>query len=161
MTSIGHIGGRIISVPNFLFMEPWKNYSLGNLTATVNGVHYAEEWKSIVFDPRYQISSFGRIKRLGYHTNLNAIWKPEMIRKAHKNDKGYLKIDIGDKKRAVSRLVAGHFILNPGFLPEVNHLDFDKTNNAVWNLEWVTSKQNTVHAHKNGRCPRSPKKGYE
>lgn len=135
-------------------MEPWKNFSLENMTATVNGVYYVEEWKSIVFDSRYQISSFGRIKRLGYHTKIKATWMPEMIRKVQKSSRGYLKIDIGDKKRAVSRLVAGHFLHNPGFLPEVNHLDLDKTNNAIWNLEWADAQSNMDHYYSSGKVVR-------
>jgi hypothetical protein len=51
----------------------------------------------------------------------------------------------------VSRLVAVLYLPNTWNLPEVNHVDFDKTNDRVWNLEWCTSEYNKEHAHKNGR----------
>lgn len=45
----------------------------------------------------------------------------------------------------VHRLVAAAFIPNPDNLSEVNHLDFDKGNNDVSNLEWTTSSGNSKH----------------
>lgn len=50
----------------------------------------------------------------------------------------------------VHRLVAQTFIDNPLNLPEVNHIDGNRTNNKVSNLEWVTSSGNSYHASKTG-----------
>ena len=45
----------------------------------------------------------------------------------------------------IHRLVGQHFISNPNNLPEINHKNFDKNNNDISNLEWVTKKENHKH----------------
>ena len=54
------------------------------------------------------------------------------------------------KRFFVHRLVAIHFIPNWFDYPMVNHIDGDKSNNSVSNLEWVNCKQNTIHAFRTG-----------
>lgn len=65
---------------------------------------------------------------------------------------GYLKITLshnGKKKSiAVHRLVARAFIGNPYNLPEINHIDEDKTNNRADNLEWCTTAYNLTYGHR-------------
>lgn len=52
--------------------------------------------------------------------------------------------------RKVHRLVASAFIPNPDGLPQVNHIDGDKGNNAATNLEWCDNRRNSEHAIENG-----------
>ena len=53
-------------------------------------------------------------------------------------------------QKRINRLVAMAFIKNPNGLPQVNHIDGDKSNNNVSNLEWCTAIYNTNHAIKTG-----------
>lgn len=98
-----------------------------------------EEWKQIKDFPKYAISSEGQIKN-----------EKGRILKPYVNHKGYFKIGlIGDDKKMhkkrVHRLVAETFIPNTDNLPEVNHLNFNKQDNRVENLEWCTDDQNREH----------------
>lgn len=66
---------------------------------------------------------------------------------------GYLQVKLskGGKwyYRRVHRLVAEAFIPNPNNLPQVNHINGDKTKNEVDNLEWISNKNNTQHGYDN------------
>lgn len=69
--------------------------------------------------------------------------------------KGYLRVALimvnGEKRYySVHRLVASYFIENPLQKPEVNHIDGNKKNNNINNLEWVTSSQNIKHSYDTG-----------
>lgn len=72
----------------------------------------------------------------------------------NKSGKGYLCVHLSVNNKSwtllVHRLVAMAFIPNPDNKPEVNHIDGDKWNNKVDNLEWNTSSENMAHAHKMG-----------
>ncbi len=107
-----------------------------------------EIWKSIKNYKDYQISNLGRVKSLPRKNRLN-----ELILKLDTHKQGYKRIGLRKnnktKKFLVSRLVAIHFIANINNLPEVNHKDGNKSNNKSNNLEWITSKGNSIHAIKN------------
>lgn len=71
--------------------------------------------------------------------------KPDCLMTCYKNKKGYLKLNIWQhgKRKGVflHRLVARAFISNPNGLPQVNHIDGDKENNAASNLAILLIKQ--------------------
>ena len=63
------------------------------------------------------------------------------------NLNGYKFFSISGRSVGGYRLVAETYIPNPKNLKEVNHIDRDKTNNNVSNLEWLTKKDNLADAH--------------
>jgi hypothetical protein len=63
------------------------------------------------------------------------------------NQKGYWFFSIRGRSIGGYRLVAETYIPNPNNLPEVNHIDKDKSNNHVSNLEWITKEENLIDAH--------------
>lgn len=99
----------------------------------------------------YEVSNTGLIRtierpiknRYGYRTI-----KP-IIRKPRKDKRGYLIIDLrfymGIECKKVHRLVAKAFLPNPNNLQEVNHIDHNKENNCVSNLQWVSHSENVAH----------------
>ena len=102
-----------------------------------------EMWKQIIIDDiptNYEINELGEVQnsttglilkqfeQLGYmHVTIRVNHKPKRVR--------------------VHRLGANAFIPNPNHKPEVNHIDSDKSNNQVENLEWVDNSENKFHAY--------------
>lgn len=113
-----------------------------------------EIWKDVKgYEGLYQISSLGRIKSLKKIDDYGKIIK-ENIRKLQIDKDGYFMISLWNKGKCktlrVNRLVAETFIPNPNYKPVVNHIDGDKQNNIVSNLEWCTGSENDLHAYKLG-----------
>lgn len=110
-----------------------------------------EEWLPIVDSDNAYISNYGKVSRNG------KILVPK------EDSEGYLRVSVGGKLKCdrVHRLVAKAFIDNPEYKPFVNHIDGDKKNNRVDNLEWCTPKENSVHASKAGLLSHDTgRKGY-
>lgn len=96
------------------------------------------------YEGKYQISNFGNVKTLSFkRTGIEKLLKPRIC-------KGYYRVALYNDGEAsnffVHRLVALHFIDNPMQYKEVNHIDGDKSNNTISNLEWTSPKQNVVHS---------------
>ena len=89
-------------------------------------------------DENYSISSDGRV----YSKRKNMFLKP------YRNTKKYMCVDIYKKNTRVHRLVAENFIPNPNNYEQVNHIDGNKENNDVSNLEWCSNRMNSIHYHK-------------
>jgi len=113
----------------------------------------AETWKDVIgYEGIYMASSIGRIKknsRIGCFGNLIQ----EHFRRPVINGR-YTFINLnkhGVKKQyLLHRIIAMSFIPNPINKPEVNHIDGNKLNNNIENLEWCTSSENQKHAYKTG-----------
>ena len=104
-----------------------------------------EIWKDVKgYEGLYQVSSLGKIKSLYNKQNM----KPYI-------HNGYSRITLHKngqcKMNMVHRLVAQAFIDNPLNKPCVNHIDFNRSNNNVENLEWCTYSENQNHSFKNNR----------
>lgn len=119
-----------------------------------------EIWKSIDgYEGRYEVSSFGRMKSLSKYINTspsnkkgfytkNRILAPSVCRFGYQivclRKNGIAKVF------KVHRLVAFAFIpmaISDG-KPQINHIDGDKLNNNVWNLEWCNNSENQLHSYR-------------
>lgn len=122
----------------------------------------SEIWKDIEeCRGLYQISNKGRVKsvaRVNVDSRGRRMPVKEKVLKASVK-RGYLQVNIRNHEgkkifRHVHRLVAIAFIPNPENLAQVNHKDFDKLNNDVSNLEWMSAKDNIRHFIDSDRCTR-------
>ena len=102
-----------------------------------------------IFDNRYVVYSDGKVWSNKYKKYLTPFI----------NNKGYtfftFCVNGVPFKKLLHRIVAESFIPNPDNLPEVNHIDRDKSNNSINNLEWITKRDNHLHIFKSkypGSC---------
>lgn len=113
-----------------------------------------EIWKPIKnYEELYEVSSFGRIKSLAKKWSNGS--KDETLMKLSPTCKGGY-VSVGLRKNGVKKthsvhvLVGRHYVDNPYNLPEINHKDFDRTNNKADNLEWSTHGDNIRYSYKQG-----------
>lgn len=118
-----------------------------------------EEWRDIDgYEGVLQISSFGRVRSVDHYVYIIPKngrapfmrFHKGRIRAQTKSKKGYLYVTLhkgrgSSKRKTIHRLVANAFIPNPENKPQVNHIDENKTNNKVDNLEWATRLENMRH----------------
>ena len=113
----------------------------------------ADDWKAVLgYEGLYVVNSCGVVKSLGRSLTRKdgrSYNREERVLTQHPDTKGYMKVHLckdGKTKNAfVHRIVAQAFIPNPDNLPQVNHINEDKSDNRVENLEWVTCRENVNH----------------
>lgn len=108
-----------------------------------------EIWKDVIgYEGLYQVSNLGRVKSL----IANKLLRPS------DNGNGYLVVGLSKncdrRQHTVHRLVAKSFLPNKYGLPQVNHIDGDKSNNCIENLEWCNNSHNMKHAYRLGLVER-------
>lgn len=112
------------------------------------------EWRKIIYkniETNYSISDTGRVK--------NTLTNRELSLSTQQGYKhATLLINKKPKRCRVHRLVAIAFIENPENKEYVNHINGDRGDNRLENLEWVTPQENTIHAWKTGLAKSAVKK---
>ena len=108
-----------------------------------------EVWRDIPeYEGLYQVSNYGNVKSLA-RNNCNVCLKDRIL-KYSKNHQGYKQVALFKKSKQKSfkihKLVALAFIPNPNNYPCINHIDGNKQNNCVDNLEWCTYSHNNKEA---------------
>ena len=115
-----------------------------------------EEWRDIAgYEGLYQVSNLGRIRSLDRyvpHKTFGTKFCKGVVMATHQTNAGYLAVNLSKENKYttidVHRIVAQSFINNPDELPEVNHKDENKHNNAADNLEWCDNYYNAIYGTK-------------
>lgn len=118
-----------------------------------------EVWRDIKnYEGLYQVSNIGRVKSLKRKGR-----RKERILKLFYSGAGYLNVCLSDGIRGqkwyyIHRLVGETFLPKPEGKDDINHKDEDKTNNSIWNLEWVSRKENCNFGTRNERIAKANSK---
>ena len=121
-----------------------------------------EVWKDVLgYEGLYQVSNKGNVYSVE-RINSNGRKCGGIILKPRPTITGYLQVNLCKngkvKSSYIHRIVAEAFVPNPNNYPEINHLDEDKANNYVKNLEWCTRKYNMNHGTRSERASQAQSK---
>lgn len=122
-----------------------------------------EIWQPVPnYEGLYEASNFGRVKSLGktyvQHSKYKCITRTSLpkILSLHYDKNGYLRCTLIKNGKGtmipVHRIIGFTFLGVPEKNMQINHKNGIKDDNRVENLEWVTAKENTIHAHSTGLC---------
>ncbi len=109
-----------------------------------------EEFRDIKdYEGLYQVSNYGRVVTLKYNNGINKHNETKILKQCL-NINGYYVLNLTNKSKRVHRLVAENFLDNYNNYKCVNHIDGNKKNNQINNLEWCTSSHNNYEAYRLG-----------
>ena len=117
-------------------------------------MEHEELWREVKgFNGFYEVSNLGRVRSVTHFARNNINGGMRIVKGSvltpYKMPNGYLQVQLckGEKRNKyyVHRLVAEAFIKNDSHLPEVNHIDCNKSNNSTDNLEWTSHRNNQIH----------------
>jgi hypothetical protein len=101
-----------------------------------------EQWRDWPQDPRIKVSNKGNVVSCK-----RGVCSPYKV--SH-NNRGYQRVGACAQPQYVHQMVAETWIDNPNHYEEVNHINGDKDDNRVENLEWTTHSQNISHSYRTG-----------
>lgn len=122
-----------------------------------------EIWRVFPDYPNVEVSNLGRVRtkdRTVTRSDGSKLFVKGRILKQQRDRYGYMFVQFSDNGKRVTlkvhRMVAITFIPNPDNLPQVNHIDCNRSNNIVSNLEWCTNQYNTAYREKYGKASSRP-----
>lgn len=139
---------------------PGPSQNLRGLVMSIESLP-GEDWRPVVgYESLYSVSDMGRIKSHPRRCWNGKVWwtMPEREMHQYTSRMGYLWVTLNTgkdpKNHFCHRVVLSAFSPNPspGVYTQINHVDGNKANNRLWNLEWCTCKENHMHAWEAGLC---------
>lgn len=117
-----------------------------------------EQWKPIPICSNYEVSTLGRIRRIGYATILKPLPRVS-VEGGIPRWRFQAKVDGKTKNISIHRAVALAFIENPEGKPQIDHINGDPADNRVCNLRWATQSENQLN--RPGKVGRTLPKGVK
>lgn len=107
-----------------------------------------EEWRQIAgCEGSYEASSLGNVRSLPRIDSRGNRSSGKILRPFRDGNKGYVAVDLHNKRTKLHRIIAQTFIANPENKGQVNHKNGNPADNRAENLEWVTGQENIRHSY--------------